>query len=87
MKKYPRTTVFITNQEEWDWAKHRTKKIGFKSISDYLFFLIKLDKRGMIEETEIRANISDGTEITLEGETLKTTLGKDGSIVYTLESK
>lgn len=43
-RKYPRTNIFIINEELWAWAQYKAKLLGFKSVSEYLFELIKAEK-------------------------------------------
>jgi len=45
IRKYERTNIFIIDKELWAWAQYRAKTSGFKSTSDYIFNLIKLDKQ------------------------------------------
>ena len=42
--KYPRTNIFIIDEKLWAWAQYKAKLQGFKSVSDYLFELIKAEK-------------------------------------------
>jgi hypothetical protein len=43
-RKYPRTNIFIIDDELWAWAQYQAKLQGFKSVSEYLFKLIKEEK-------------------------------------------
>ena len=43
-RKYSRTNIYLINEETWKWAKFRANTIGFNSVSEYLFELIKKDK-------------------------------------------
>ena len=43
-RKYSRTNIFIMDEELWAWAQYKAKLRGFKSVSEYLFELIKTDK-------------------------------------------
>jgi hypothetical protein len=45
IEKYSRTNVFILDQELWNWAQYRAKQLGKESVSEYLFDLIKEDKK------------------------------------------
>ena len=46
LKKYPkRTNVYLIDEELWAWAQYRAKLLGYRSVSEYLFELIKLDKQ------------------------------------------
>ena len=42
--QYTRTNIFIIDEELWAWAQYKAKLQGFKSVSEYLFKLIKADK-------------------------------------------
>lgn len=44
INKYERTNIFVIDQELWAWASYRSKTLGYKSTSEYLFDLIKLDR-------------------------------------------
>jgi len=48
MKKYSKTNLFIIDDALWKWAKYRASTLGYKSVSEYIFYLIKKDK----EKTE-----------------------------------
>jgi len=43
--EYPRTSIFVLDKELWNWAQHRAKQLGKESISQYLFDLIREDKK------------------------------------------
>ncbi len=43
-RKYSRTGIFVMDTEMWTWAKYQAEKLGFNSVSEYLFDLIKKDK-------------------------------------------
>ncbi len=43
-RKYPRTNIFILDEELWAWAQYKAKLQGYKSVSEYLFKLIERDK-------------------------------------------
>lgn len=43
-KKYSRTNIFIIDEELWAWAQYKAKLLGFKSVSEYIFELIKSAK-------------------------------------------
>ena len=47
-RKYPRTNIFIIDEELWAWAQYKAKLLGFKSVSEFIFKLIKSEK----EKTE-----------------------------------
>jgi len=42
--RHRRTNIFLIDEELWAWAQYRAKTLGYKSSSDYLFDLIRLDK-------------------------------------------
>jgi len=44
-KKHPRTNIFIINNELWAWAQYKTKLLGLRSTSEYIFQLIEKDKK------------------------------------------
>jgi len=43
-KKYSRTNIFIIDEELWAWAQYKAKLLDLKSVSEYIFKLIKADK-------------------------------------------
>lgn len=43
-KKYARTNIFIMDEELWAWAQYKAKLLGYKSVSEYLFDLIRAAK-------------------------------------------
>jgi len=44
IEKYSKTNLFIIDENLWKWAKYRAEVLGLKSVAEYLFQLIKLDK-------------------------------------------
>lgn len=51
IRKYPRTNVFIIDEDLWAWAQYKAKTLGKGSVSEYLFELIKLDReKSLIEK-------------------------------------
>jgi len=44
IRKYSRTNIFLIDEGLWAWAQYRAKLQGFKSVSEYVFDLIKKDK-------------------------------------------
>ena len=51
IRKHKRTNIFIIDAELWAWAQYRAKVLGYKSVSEYLFELIKVDKKNaMLKE-------------------------------------
>ena len=43
-RKYSRTNIFIMDDELWAWAQYKAKLLGHKSVSEYIFELIKAEK-------------------------------------------
>jgi hypothetical protein len=43
-KKYSRTNIFIIDEELWAWAQYKAKLLGYSSVSEYIFELIKTEK-------------------------------------------
>lgn len=48
MSTYPRTTLFILEKEEWINAKSFAEKVGYNSVSEYVFDLLKADREHKI---------------------------------------
>lgn len=48
IRKHKRTNIFIIDAELWAWAQYRAKLLKYSSVSEYLFDLIKLDKKDHI---------------------------------------
>ena len=44
--KYPKTNLFVIDQALWKWAKYQASILNYKSVSEYIFYLINLDKEG-----------------------------------------
>jgi hypothetical protein len=44
-KKYARTNIFIIDEELWAWAQYKAKLQGCKSVSEYIFELIRAAKQ------------------------------------------
>jgi hypothetical protein len=44
VEKYPKTNLFIIDESLWKWAKYRAEVLRFRSVAEYIFQLIKLDK-------------------------------------------
>ena len=42
-RKYARTNIFIIDEELWAWAQYKAKLQGYKSVSEYIFELIKAE--------------------------------------------
>jgi dolichyl-phosphate-mannose--protein O-mannosyl transferase len=43
-EKYTKTNLFIIDENLWKWAKYRAEVLGFDSVAEYIFELIRLDK-------------------------------------------
>ena len=43
-KKYTRTLLYIIDRRLWAWAKYRAQELGYRSVSEYVFKLIEIDK-------------------------------------------
>ena len=46
-KKHTRSNIFIIDTELWAWAKYNAEIQGFKSVSEYIFNLIRKDKENL----------------------------------------
>jgi len=44
LRRYPKTNLFIIDEKLWKWAKYQASLKEFKSVSEYVFDLIKRDK-------------------------------------------
>ena len=44
LKKFKQTNIFIIDSDLWAWAAYKAKILGYDSVSNYIFDLIKLDK-------------------------------------------
>jgi len=42
-KNYSKTNIYVIDKEKWYWAQYRSKSLGYRSVSEYLFKLIELD--------------------------------------------
>ena len=45
IEKYSRTNIFILDKELMNWAQYRARQLGRDSVSEYLFDLIREDKK------------------------------------------
>jgi hypothetical protein len=45
IRKYSKTNLFIVDEELWSWAKYRAAILGCRSVSEYVFDLIRKDKK------------------------------------------
>lgn len=53
MRNYKRTNLFIIDEELYDWAQYRAKRLGYRSVSEYLFMLVGVDrKEGIVKAKE-----------------------------------
>ena len=43
-RKYARTNIFVIDDELWAWAQYKAKLLNLKSVSEYIFKLIKAEK-------------------------------------------
>lgn len=48
MSDYSRTTLFVVEKEEWINAKSTAEKMGYSSVSEYIFDLLKADRQHKI---------------------------------------
>ena len=49
LKKYPkRTNIYLVDEDLWAWAQYRRKTLGYKTVSEYVFGLIQLDREAEI---------------------------------------
>lgn len=48
MSEYPRTTLFIVEKEDWVDAKSLAEKLGYDSVSEYIFDLLRADREHRI---------------------------------------
>ena len=44
VRKQNRTNIYIIDEELWDWAQYKSKRLDCAITSEYIFKLIKLDK-------------------------------------------
>ena len=49
-RTYKRTNIYVLDEKLWAWAKYRAESLGFKSVSEYIFKLIELDREKKIIE-------------------------------------
>lgn len=43
-RQHARTNIYVIDDELWDWAQYRAKRLKCETTSNYLFELIKMDK-------------------------------------------
>ena len=41
----PSAFIDILDKEEWTWAEYRAESLGFETVSEYVFDLIKQDRQ------------------------------------------
>jgi len=44
LAKKKRTNIYVIDEKLWAWALYKSKLLGFRSISEYIFELVKYDK-------------------------------------------
>jgi len=44
VKKYQKTNIFVIDESLWKWAKYKAEVLELKSVAEYIFKLIKMDK-------------------------------------------
>lgn len=44
VREQKRTNIYVVDEELYAWAQYRAKLLGYDSVSEYLFDLIKGDK-------------------------------------------
>lgn len=45
IRKYSKTNLFIIDENLWNWAKYRASVLSCNSVSEYVFDLIRKDKK------------------------------------------
>jgi hypothetical protein len=45
IERHKRTGIFIMDDGLWNWAQYRAKQLGKESVSQYLFDLMRDDKK------------------------------------------
>jgi hypothetical protein len=45
IRKHKRTNIFVMDEELWAWAQYEAKLQGYKSVSEYIFELIRVAKQ------------------------------------------
>jgi hypothetical protein len=56
IRKYSKTNLFIIDEELWKWAKYRASILGFNSVSEYIFELIRKDRKSTEEMEKTKSN-------------------------------
>jgi hypothetical protein len=47
-KRTKRTNLYILDEELWAWAIYKAKLLNFRSVAQYIFELIKMDREKTI---------------------------------------
>jgi len=47
VKKHPKTNLFVIDENLWKWAKYRASILGYRSVSEYIFDLIRKDRESI----------------------------------------
>lgn len=76
MSGYSRTTLFIIEKEDWINAKSLAEKMGYNSVSEYIFDLLKADREHKISYHSLLLELEKYYE--LEHYTLGLTADKAG---------
>jgi len=76
MSDYSRTTLFIVEKEDWINAKSLAEKMGYNSVSDYIFDLLRADREHRISYHSLLLELEKYYE--LEHYTLGLTADKAG---------
>lgn len=50
VRKQKRTNIYVVDKELYAWAQYRANLMGYDSVSEYLFDLIKVDKEAYEKE-------------------------------------
>lgn len=49
------TNIFVIDREVWAWAQYKAKTLGYQSVSEYVFELIKCDRQqNILKKKEIK---------------------------------
>ncbi len=76
MNDYARTTLFVVEKEEWVDAKSTAEKMGYDSVSEYIFDLLKANREHKISHHSLLLEIEKYYE--LEHYTLGLTADRAG---------
>lgn len=58
-----RSNIYIQDEDLWNWAKYRSKNLGYSSVSDYIFEIIKNEKEKNILDHSILLNLEKYFEL------------------------